>query len=54
MRLVPAPTGPGDYSSFSAASFKSSIIGRCWGQTPSHWPQAMQALALPEELVRPL
>ena len=34
-------------SSLALASFSSSMMGRCWGQTPSHWPQATQSAARP-------
>ena len=39
--------------SISAASFSSSMIGRCCGQTPSHWPQAIQSDAFPLRWIRP-
>ena len=37
----------------SAASFISSMIGRCCGHTLSHCPHAMQSEAFPLLLIRP-
>ena len=43
---------PAYFSKWAATSFKYSMTGRCCGQTDSHWPQAMQSLALPKMVVR--
>ena len=40
------------FSKWAATSFRYSMIGRCCGQADSHWPQAMQSLALPKMVVR--
>lgn len=39
------------FSNVSATSPSSSRMFRCWGQTASHWPHWIQALALPPDLV---
>ena len=40
------------FSKCAATVFRCSMIGRCCGQTPSHWPHAMHSLALPKSCVR--
>lgn len=42
------------FSSISTAFFSCSMMSMCWGQTDSHWPHSMQALALPpREVAQP-
>ncbi len=39
------------WSKHSETCFRCSMMGRCWGQIPSHWPQAMQSPARPKSCV---